>query len=110
MRGRGRRRGGRLRSLCEEACDGWKREILEASLKREEMMELPLEDIATHVAGWRTSIPGEGHVYCSRKTMLPVIRQHHHAANSHVSRSGARAAYTRSDVSSGTHGLSPVST
>ena len=37
--------------------------------------------------------------------MLPAMRFHHHTANSHVSRSGARAAYTRSHVSSDTTGF-----
>lgn len=52
MRGRGRRRQGRLRSLCEEA--GAERERFEANSKRDKIPETPtVQDIATHVSCWK---------------------------------------------------------
>jgi hypothetical protein len=60
MRGRGRRRRGRLRSLCEEAVT--KRGRFEAYSEEKEHWNRRLEEFATHKAGWETSFLRVNHV------------------------------------------------
>lgn len=79
MRGRGRRRRGRLRSLCEEV--DTEEERFEANLKEKTYCNHPLENIAIHVFGWKTSLLGWASAMLRENgSILPATQWHGHKA------------------------------